>query len=121
MPAAPRMRQLRRDKTVFSLAMNARRLRVEEDDRVARQPHLRESPDTELKLIQQVADQWVGLAGAYIVQKHRCSVPQAMQLLAELFLEIEQAVPLGEIRVVPLSQVMNLPPGLLSVNTAPEI
>ena len=107
------MRQLRRDKTVFSLAMNARRLRVEEDDRVARQPHLRESPDTELRLIQQVADHWVGLAGAYIVQRHRCSAPQAMQSLAELLQELAETVPLQAVRDVPLSQVMNLPPGLL--------
>ena len=113
MPATPRMRQLRRDKTVFSLAMNARRLRVEEEDRVARQPHLRESPDEELQLIQRVGDQWVGLAGAYVAQKHRCSAPQAIQALAELLTEIERVVPLAEIRAVPLNQVMNLPPGLL--------
>ena len=105
------MRQLRRDRTLFSLLMNAIRLFVEEDDRLARQPHLREAPDADLLHVQQVADRWLGLAAAYVVRKHRCQVPVAMQLLDELRAEVAEGVPLDEVRRVPLSKVLTLPPG----------
>ena len=109
MPAAPRMRQLRRDKTVFSLLMNIIRIYLEEDDRLAQQPQLREAPDADLLHLQQTADQWLGLATAYIIRKHRCSMASAIQLMAELQAELKASIPEGEVRRMPLSAVMNLP------------
>ena len=84
MPPAPRLRQLRRDNTLFKLAMNAIRLHLEEDDRLAQQPQLREAPDADLAFIQHSIDQWVGAATNYVAHKFRCPAAQAMQLLGEL-------------------------------------
>jgi hypothetical protein len=114
MSAAPRMRQLRRDKTVFNLVMNIIRIYLEEDSRLAQQPHLREDPDADLLHLQQVADQWLRLATAYIIRKHRCPMAAAIQMVAELQAELKASIPESEIRAVPLSAVLNLPPGLLA-------
>jgi hypothetical protein len=111
--AAPRLRQLRRDNTLFKLAMNAIRLHLEEDDRLAQQPHLREAPDADLLLIQQGIDQWVGLATRYVMRKFRCPAPQTIQLLGELLTELKASIPVAELRQVPFQQAMHLPPGLL--------
>lgn len=108
------MRQLRRDKTVFNLVMNIIRIYLEEDSRLAQQPHLREAPDVDLLHLQQVADQWLSLATAYVIRKHRCSMSAAIQTVAELQAELKASIPEGEIRAVPLSAVLNLPPGLLA-------
>jgi hypothetical protein len=108
--AAPRLRQLRRDNTLFKLAMNAIRLHLEEDDRLARQPHLREAPDADLLLIQQHIDQWVGLATNYLMRKFRCPAAQAMQLLGELLVDLKTGIPVAELRQVPYQQALFLPP-----------
>ena len=110
MPPAPRLRQLRRDNTLFKLAMNAIRLHLEEDDRLAQQPQLREAPDADLQLIQQHIDQWVGVATGYLMRKFRCSAAQAMQLLGELLVDLKRGIPVGELRQVPYQQALFLPP-----------
>ncbi len=112
MPAAPRARQLRRDKTVFHLLMNVVRLHLEEDARLARQPQLRDFPDQELLIIQQAIDQWVGLATGYVMQKHKCPLPTALRVISEVQAELKAVVPAEEVWAVPLSAVLNLPPGL---------
>lgn len=108
--AAPRLRQLRRDNTLFKLAMNTVRLHLEEHDRLAQQPALREAPDADLAFIQQSIDQWVGLAGNYIAHKFRCPNVQAMQLLGELIIDLKTSIPVGEMRQVPYQQALYLPP-----------
>lgn len=110
----PRLRQLRRDKTLFALAMNAIRLHLEEDDRLARQPHLREAPDADLLLIQQRIDQWAGLATGYIMRKFRCPIALALQLLGELQAELKMSIPMAELRQVPFTQALALPPELMA-------
>lgn len=110
MPAAPRLRQLRRDNTLFNLAMNAIRLHLEEDDRLAQQPQLREAPDADLLLIQQHIDQWIGLATSYLMRKFRCPAAQAMQLLGELMANLKMGIPVAELRQVPFQQALFLPP-----------
>lgn len=110
MPAAPRLRQLRRDNLLFKLAMNAVRLHLEEDDRLARQPDLRTAPDADLAFIQQSIDQWVGIATSYIARKFRCPAAQAMQLLGELLTDLKTSIPVGELRQVPYQQALYLPP-----------
>jgi hypothetical protein len=110
----PRPRQLRRDKHLFPLAMNAVRLHLEEADRLAMQPQLREAPDADLQFIQHNIDQWVGLATGYIMQKHRLQAPQAMQLLGELLADLKSAVPIDELRRVPFQHALRLPPELLA-------
>jgi hypothetical protein len=114
MSAAPRARQLRRDKTVFNLLMNVCRLHLEEDDRLAQQPQLRETPDAGLVYIQRIADQWVGLALAYVMQKHRCQLTPALRAIGELQAELKAVIPAEEVRQMPLSQVLNLPPEVLA-------
>jgi hypothetical protein len=112
--SAPRLRQLRRDKTLFGLAMNATRLHLEEADRINQQPELREAPDDALQLIQYSIDQWAGLATSYVIRKYRCPAPQAMQLLGELLADIRAGVPMQELRQVPFEVALRLPPGLLT-------
>lgn len=112
--ATPRMRQLRRDKTLFTLAMNAIRLHLEEDDRLAQQPQLREAPDADLLLIQQSIDQWVGLATGYVMRKFRCPAAQTMELLGELLAELKTSIPVAELRQVPFTQALALPRELLA-------
>jgi hypothetical protein len=114
MPAAPRLRQLRRDKTLFGLAMNATRLHLEEADRLHQQPELRDAPDDTLRLIQYSIDQWAGLATGYVVRKYHCPAPQAMQLLGELLADIRAGVPVQELRQVPFEVALRLPPELLA-------
>ncbi|MFD2721746.1 hypothetical protein ACFST9_23725 [Hymenobacter monticola] len=112
MPAAPRLRQLRRDRTVFTLLMNIVRIYLEESDRLVQQPELRTAPDAELLQLQQVADQWLNLATAYIVRKHRCPAHVAIQLVAELQAELRANIPETEVRRMPLGAVLTLPPGM---------
>jgi len=106
----PRLRQLRRDNTLFKLAMNTVRLHLEEHDRLAQQPQLREAPDEELQFIQHSIDQWVGLASNYLAHKFRCPAPQAMQSLGELLIDLKASIPVGELRQVPFQQALYLPP-----------
>ncbi|TDN38420.1 hypothetical protein E4631_03010 [Hymenobacter sp. UV11] len=108
----PRPRQLRRDKTLFSLAMNTIRLHLEEDDRLAQQPQLREAPDADLLLIQQSIDQWVGLATGYVMRKFRCPAAQSMELLGELLADLKSGIPVSELRQVPYQHALSLPPEL---------
>ena len=117
--ALPRMRQLRRDKTLFGLAMNAVRLHLEEHDRLAQQPQLREEPDDTLRLIQQSIDQWVGLATSYLMRKFRCSAAQAMELLGELLADLKAGIPVGELRQVPFQRALALPRELLAQQPGP--
>jgi hypothetical protein len=109
---APRIRQLRRDKTLFTLAMNANRLHLEEADRLAQQPHLREAPDADLLLIQQSIDQWAALATSYVTQKYRCPASQALQLLGELLADLRASISINELRQVPFQVALRLPPGV---------
>ena len=106
----PRLRQLRRDNTLFKLAMNTVRLHLEEHDRLAQQPALREAPDADLAFIQQSIDQWVGLASNYIAHRFRCPNTQAMQSLGELIMDLKASIPVGELRQVPYQQALFLPP-----------
>lgn len=110
----PRMRQLRRDKTLFTLAMNTIRLHLEEDDRLAQQPQLREAPDADLLHVQQGVDQWVGLATGYIMRKFRCPAAQSMELLGGLLAELKASIPVAELRQVPYQQALALPPEFLA-------
>ena len=110
----PRLRQLRRDKTLFGLVMNATRLHLEEADRLNYQPELRDAPDDTLQLIQYSIAQWAGLATDYVVRKYHCSTQQAMQLLGELLIDIRSGVPVHELRQVPFEVALRLPPELLS-------
>lgn len=114
MSAAPRARQLRRDKKVFNLLMNVCRLHLEESDRLAQQPELRETPDSDLLLIQQIADQWLGLAMSYVMQKHNCQFAPTLRAIGELQADLKQGIPAAEMRQVPLSQVLQLPPELVA-------
>lgn len=108
--AAPRLRQLRRDNTLFKLAMNTVRLHLEENDRLAQQPQLRAADDADLAFIQESIDQWVGLATNYIAHRFRCPAAQAMQLLGELLIDLKASIPVGELRQVPYQQALYLPP-----------
>ena len=119
MPAAPRLRQLRRDNLLFKLAMNAVRLHLEEDDRLAQQPQLREAPDADLAFIQQSIDQWVSIATSYTMRKFRCAAPQAMQLLGELLADLKMGIPVGELRQVPYQQALYLPPAWVTNQQQP--
>ncbi|MDJ0366404.1 hypothetical protein QMK33_14695 [Hymenobacter sp. H14-R3] len=110
--ATPRPRQLRRDKTLFDLAMNSIRLQLEEADRLAQQPQLREAPDAELQFIQYSIDQWAGLGTGYIMRKFRCSMAQALQLLGELQNELKMSVSVPELRRVPFTHSLALSPEL---------
>ncbi len=110
----PRLRQLRRDKTLFGLAMNATRLHLEEADRLNYQPELRDAPDDTLQLIQYSIAQWAGIATDYVVRKYHCPAPQALQLLGELLIDIRSGVPVHELRQVPFEVALRLPPGLLA-------
>ena len=112
--ALPRLRQLRRDKTLFGLAMNIVRLHLEEHDQLAQQPQLREEPNDTLQLIQQSIDQWVGVATDYLMRKFRCSAAQAMELLGELMADLKVGVPVQELRQVPFEVALRLPPELLA-------
>jgi hypothetical protein len=114
MPAVPRLRQLRRDKTLFGLAMNAVRLHLEEADRLHHQPELREAPDDTLRLIQYNIDQWVGLATGYLMRKYQCPASQAMELLGELLADMKAGIPVQELRQVPFEVALRLPPELLA-------
>lgn len=107
----PRLRQLRRDKTLFTLAMNTIRLHLEEADRLASQPQLREAPDADLLLIQQSIDQWAGLASGYIMQKFKCPLPMALQLLGELQNDLKMSVSVDELRQVHFSRALAFAPG----------
>jgi hypothetical protein len=104
----PRLRQLRRDKTLFTLAMNTIRLHLEEEDRLAQQPQLREAPDADLRLIQQSIDQWANLAAGYIMRKFRCPMSLALQLLGELQNDLKMGVSAADLRQVPFTRALAL-------------
>lgn len=99
--------------------MNAIRLHLEDDDRLARQPQLRDAPDADLAFIQQSIDQWVGLATSYIMRKFRCAAPQAMQLLGELLADLKAGIAVGELRQVPYQQALYLPPAWVTNQQQP--
>ena len=106
----PRQRQLRRDKTLFTLAMNAVRLHLEEEDRLAQQPQLRQAPDDDLRLIQLNIDQWAHLATTYLMNKFRCPMSVALQLLGELQNDLKRSVSVHELRQVPFARALALLP-----------
>ncbi len=112
--AAPRLRQLRRDKTIFSLSLNIIRLHLEENELLGQQPQLREAPDAVLLLVQQSIDQWVSLATGHIMHKHNCPAGEALQLLGELQNEMKSNIPAAEVWQIPLHTVLALPPELLA-------
>jgi hypothetical protein len=110
----PRLRQLRRDKTLFALALNTIRLHLEEEARTNQQPQLRQEPDAELMLIQHSIDQWVSLAANYIVRKFHCPLSQALPLVGELQNELKRGIPVEELWQIPLGQVLAIPHELLA-------
>jgi hypothetical protein len=112
--AAPRLRQLRRDKTIFSLSLNIIRLHLEESELLRQHPNLREAPDAVLLLVQQSIDQWVSLASGHIMRKHSCAAGEALQLLGELQTEMKANIPAEEVWQIPLGTVLALPPELLA-------
>jgi len=120
MPPIPRLRQLRRDKTLFGLAMNATRLHLEEADRLHQQPELREAPDETMQLIQYSIDQWANLSTSYVMQKYRCPAPQAIQLLGEMMADLRASVPVNELRQVPFQAALALPRELLTQLQQPQ-
>ena len=115
----PRLRQLRRDKTLFTLAMNAIRLHLEEEDRLAQQPQLRQAPDDDLRLIQLNIDQWAHLATTYLMNKFRCPMPVALQLLGELQHDLKMSVSVHELRQVPFARALALLPTPVATDEAP--
>jgi hypothetical protein len=112
--AAPRLRQLRRDKVIFYLALNIIRLHLEENELLRQHPDLREAPDAVLLLVQQSIDQWVSLAAGHIMRKHNCPAGEALQLLGELQTEMKANIPAEEVWQIPLGTVLALPPELLA-------
>jgi len=112
--AAPRLRQLRRDKTIFSLCLNIIRLHLEENALIGQQPQLREAPDAALLLVQQSIDQWISLATGHIMHKHNCQAGEALQLLGELQNEMKTNIPAAEVWQIPLPTVLALPAELLA-------
>jgi hypothetical protein len=115
----PRLRQLRRDKTLFTLAMNAIRLHLEEEDRLAQQPQLRDTPDADLLLIQESIDQWAGLATNYIMHKFQCPMGLALQLLGELQNDLKMSVSVPDLRQVPFTKALAFGPGLVATEQQP--
>jgi hypothetical protein len=109
MPAAPRARQLRRDKVVFSLLMNVVRLHLEESDRLAQQPELRDFPDAELLHLQQVADEWLGIGLRHVMYHYKCTMPTALRVVGEVLTDLKASIPAAHVRQMPLSEVMELP------------
>lgn len=67
----------------------------------------------ELLQLQQVTDEWLGLALAYIMQKPKCSMPTAFCLMGKVLAERKDIVLAEKVRAVPLSQVLQLPPELV--------
>jgi len=112
--AAPRLRQLRRDKVIFSLCLNIIRLHLEENELLRQHPDLRDAPDAVLLLVQQSIDQWVSLATGHIMRKHNCPAGEALQLLGELQTEMKANIPAEEVWQIPLGTVLALPPELLA-------
>ncbi|RZK14869.1 MAG: hypothetical protein EOO56_24025 [Hymenobacter sp.] len=110
--AAPRLRQLRRDKTIFSLSLNIIRLHLEEQE-LLRQPQA-EAPEAVLLLVQQSIDHWVGLATGYLMRKHRCPAGEALPLLGEFQADLKASIPAAEVWQIPLGTVLFLPPELLA-------
>lgn len=106
----PRLRQLRRDKLLFTLALNTVRLHLEEADRIALAPHLRDAPDEDLQLIQHHLFRWVDLSTTHIMHKYRCPLPVALELLGELQNDLKRNIPIVELRQVPLQGVPQLVP-----------
>lgn len=107
--AIPRLRQLRRDKLLFTLALNTVRLHLEESDRIALAPHLLEAPDEDLQLIQQHLFQWVNLSTGYITRKYRCSIQVALELLGELQNDLKRTISPTELRQMPLQGLLQVP------------
>ena len=110
--AAPRLRQLRRDKTIFSLSLNIIRLHLEESE-LLRQPQP-EDPNAVLLLVQQSIDHWVGLATGYLMRKHRCPASEVLQLLGEFQADLKNSISAAEVWQIPLGTVLFLPPELLA-------
>jgi hypothetical protein len=106
----PRLRQLRRDKLLFTLALNTVRLHLEEADRIALAPHLREAPDEDLQLIQHHLFRWVDLSTTHIMHKYHCALPAALELLGELQNDLKRNISLGELRQVPLQGAPHVVP-----------
>jgi hypothetical protein len=117
--AIPRLRQLRRDKLLFTLALNTVRLHLEEADRLALAPHLHEAPDADLQLIQQHLDRWVSTSTTYVMQKYRCSVKEALELIGELQNDLKRGISPSELRQVPLQGLLHVPPEALAGEQPP--
>ncbi|WP_201983309.1 hypothetical protein [Hymenobacter rubidus] len=109
MPAPPRLRQLRRDKTVFGFVVNVVRLDLEEDERLALQPGLQDAPDEALQHLRRVRQYWQGVAAIYVMRKSHCSPDAAVRVTEELRDELGDELPEAEIRAVPLREVLDVP------------
>lgn len=81
MPAAPSLRQVRRDPLVFDLLINALRLDLEEDERLKLLPALATVPDADLLALRRSRQPWLVLAAGYVLRKFRCPSEVAAQLV----------------------------------------
>lgn len=115
----PRLRQLRRDKLLFTLALNTVRLHLEESDRITLAPHLLEAPDEDLQLIQQHLFQWVNLSTNYIMRKYQCPIQVALELLGELQNDLKRNISPTELRQVPLQGLLQVPAEALAGEQPP--
>ena len=119
MPAAPRLRQLRRDKSVFSFMLNVVRLDLEEFEQLARQPELRAVPDDSLQHLRRVRQYWQGVAAIYVMRKSHCAPEAAVRVTDELRAELAGELPEAKIRAVPLPAALDVPLERLPAALAP--
>ena len=109
MPAAPRLRQLRRDKTVFGFVLNVVRLDLEEDERLAHQPALHDAPGEALLHLRRIRQYWLGVAAVCVMRRSRCSPEAAVRAVTELCEELGETMAEAEIRAVPLREALDVP------------
>ena len=119
MPAAPRLRQLRRDKIVSGFVLNVLRLDLEEDEQFALQPALRKQPDEALQHLDRIRRYWQGVAAIYVMRKSGCSPEAAVRVMEELRDELGDTLPEAQIRAVPLREALAVPAELLPTALRP--
>lgn len=117
---APRLRQLRRDKTIFGYVLNVVRLDLEEDERLVLQPGLRTQPDETLQHLDRIRRYWLGLAAISVMRKSRCTAESAVRVTEELRDELSDTLTEEEIRAVPLHEARDVPVELLPAFLRPS-
>jgi len=114
MPAAPpRLRQLRRDKLIFSLVRDVARLDLEEAERLGRHPALEQHPDSDLDQLRRMLRYWQGVSIIRVSRQYRCSIEVAAGLVHELRDELADTLSPDELRATPLSELLDVPTNLL--------